>query len=127
MRYVTIPPPCAILDPLSDEPVPEGPKSWSFARGVRLALVLIAGEKGADVQTLRDIRENVDRAAVGSTIELSDDEWKLIEPHMRRPNAQAYGAAWVFSAEEHQRAWLDAPSKRPAMMDGVQTDSKAPS
>lgn len=128
MRYVTIPAPVVMLDPLTDEPLlvdaqgqarpcPSGetPTSRSFAWGVRMALVINSGsgEKAADIQTLRDVRMKIDRAAVGDVVELSDDEWKLIEPIMRKPGPQAFGGAWVFCAESHQRAWLDAPSKRP--------------
>ena len=62
------------------------------------------------------MRARVDAAAVGETIEVPDSEWTAIEPEFRRPMPAIFQPAWYVALEDHARAWLDAPSKRPAVL-----------
>ena len=117
MRYIVIPAPALILDALTGNMAknPAGePRETSFAWAVRMATILIANRGTADAQTLRDIRSRFhDGQRAGEVVALSDDEWRLLEPEFRRPQVpNAFGADWVLSAEDHQRAWLEAKVER---------------
>lgn len=115
MRYITVPAPVRLINPVNDEPLTlsDGrPDTMSFARSCRCAIILVSQEQGADALTLLDLRRKTDAAVEGACLEVTDDEWNLLVPKFKRPHPQLFGAAWAFSAESHQRAWLDAPTTK---------------
>jgi hypothetical protein len=115
MRYVHIPEPITLRNPITDEPeTSELGKSFSFSKSCRLALMSIA--KKADTTTVHDMRTKIDRADVGQWVELTEDEWKLLESEMRRPNPEIVSPAWTLSAQTHQSAVLDAPKEMPVAL-----------
>lgn len=118
MRYVKVPEPVFILNPITDEPVIENgaPVKFSFARSVRLILSVLSAKGASDTMTLLDIRSKFDRAAVGEVVELSNDEYGVLAPEFKRPTAGTVTAMWLFSSEPHQRAVLDASDKLPNVM-----------
>jgi hypothetical protein len=113
MRYIQIPEPITVRNPITDEPDDsELGRAFPFAKSVRLALMSIA--KKADSTTVHDLRTKIDRAEVGEWVELSDDEWKLLEAEMRRPDPAVVSVNWTLSAKSHQDAVLDARRELPA-------------
>jgi hypothetical protein len=112
MRYVTIPSPITPVDPLTGGPI-AGMESCTFARSCRTALALAAQRGNEDMLAIIDLRHKTDEALEGAVLALNDSEWKILESEFKRPNAQAFGVAWMFSAESHQRAVIDAPTKAP--------------
>lgn len=121
MRYVSVPEAVYLSNPIDpSEPVPE-PRSISFARAVKIAAVLAAQKGSHDAQELRDLVARFEAVKPGEVVELSDAQWEIVAPEFKRPTAQAFGTPWIFCGEPHMRAWLDAPTKRPAVMvaDGV--------
>src|SRR5262249_18285746 len=85
MRYVLVPEPIIIRDPVTDEVKGEsGNRATTFAKSVRIALLSVAAKGQTDAATMFDIRSKFDEAEVGRWIELTEDEWKLLEPEFRR-------------------------------------------
>lgn len=102
-------------NPVTGEPVDSDlGRSMAFATSCRLAYMTIA--KKAPTTTLHDLMRKTDECAAGEWLELSDEEWKLLEHEMLHPNGEVVNAAWVMCAQDHQRAILDAKRERPAVL-----------
>lgn len=118
MRYVTVPNPVTLLDPVTDEPVKDEQGKTltrTFAWACRLAIAAVAAKGAADSTKVFDVRRKTDTATPGKTLVLDDDDWELLAPEFRRVNAQLFGLPWALCAEDHIRAILDAPTKPPAV------------
>lgn len=120
MHYVTIPAPVQLLNPIDADEAPVLDEqtrkaiTYTFARSVRTALSSMLIKQTADTLAVFDLRAIFDRAEVGSTIEVTDEHWKLLEAEFKKPDPRFMTPAWVFSCESHIRAITDAPSKAPA-------------
>jgi hypothetical protein len=114
-RFVQVPAPVQLRDPVTDDVLPDEMKPvWSWERTWR-TMVSVAASKGtADALALIDLRKKGSGRTPGEWFELTEDEYRLVEAEFRRPDHRFVGVSWVFSAESHQRAVLDAPSKMPA-------------
>jgi hypothetical protein len=106
-KYVTIPEPAEIRDPVTDESTGE---VVPFLKTARIVCALAAQQ--VDALTLIDIRRKLTSASVGDVVELTDEEHGAVVAHFRAPKGVA--PALIFSAEAHLRAVVDATSKRPA-------------
>ena len=111
MHYVIIPAPVALVDPIDGGPLLAPPHACSFARAVRIALAWLLGKGETDVLEVHDLRAKIERANVGDEVELSESEWGMLEPVFRKPTPQVFGHPWIFAAESHQRAWLEASTR----------------
>lgn len=118
-RFIVVPGSFITRNPITEEPilVSETSKDMyvvTFARSCRLALTAIALKNQHDALTLLDIRRKTDAAEPGDVLELTDDQWKVLEPEFKRPtNSNLMDTAWMFSSETHQRAILDAKTEAP--------------
>jgi hypothetical protein len=124
MKYIQVPGPIEMREPLTDKSSGE---SYPFAKSMRMLITGIVFNKAADTSTVFDLRRKGDRALEGQWMELTDDEWKLLETEIRRPDPKLYPVVWILSAEEHIEAIRDAVSKMPAVLaaNGVSRDEAA--
>jgi hypothetical protein len=106
-KYLTVPEPVAILDPLTDEPTGE---VFSFARTARIVCAC-AVNVNADLLPVVDARKKLVAGGVGDVIELSDEQHATLLPHFKNPQGAA--PALKLSVESHLRAFVDASSKPP--------------
>ena len=126
MRHITIPAPVVLVEPIEgkfiteDGKPSEHPVSRSFDRVVRLLCALLVqradpqtGRPMHDAQKVRDLSAKFSGKGVGDVIALNDDEWSLGEGELRKPQPGVFGTPWILCGEDHQRAWLDAPTKDP--------------
>ena len=126
MRFVTIPAPVVLLNTVEGGYVTEKnedsatPVSRSFDRVVRILCAVLVqrpdpqtGRPLHDAQTIRDIQAKFADKGVGDVVALSEEEWKLGEGELRKPQPQNFGTFWILCGEDHMRAWLDAPTKDP--------------
>lgn len=120
-RYVTIPEDVVIHNPVTDKPLkepgPDGepaPVTFSFLRSARIALLLASHTGEFDVESLHDLKKRIEYARAGDVLDLSETEWKVLEPQFRRPNANAFGSCWAMGGGQvHSRAWTHAPTEDP--------------
>lgn len=123
-RFVIIPEPVAILDPVEGTPVPDG--VWPFAKAAKL-VAAVAWQAGtvSDVFALGEARRKLSEGKVGDVVELHDDEYAAIAPTCRKP--AGIPAAHAFSLQPHFRAIVDAPSIRPVHAAANGVAEEAPS
>jgi hypothetical protein len=88
----------------------------TFIRSCRLALSVAAIKNHADMIDIIETKAKIEATKPTEWIELTEQQWKIVEPVFRRPETVNFGVAWCFSAETHIRSWLDAPSKKPAVL-----------
>ena len=113
-KFIVVPDAITLKDTVTDVPLPlDQSPSWPWGRSWRMACTAAAMKNTHDVLTLVDLRRKADEKNVGDVIELTDDEFKIIEPEFRRPDPRFFPLPWAFSAEDHQRAMADAKSKPP--------------
>jgi len=130
-RFITIPEPIRYADPItgSYDKVPNAPERGelcSFSKSCRLALAIAAQRISAaqqpgqqpppDILEIYDLRRKIDEAQVGSILELTESEFRILEPEFRRPNGQVFGIDWLFSAASHVKAVLQATAEKPTVM-----------
>jgi hypothetical protein len=111
-RYIEQQEPVVIRDPTTDIATGEPPRTLSWA--CRRVLANAIQQQSADALTIIDLRRKTDSLEKVRCIELTEDEWKILEPEFRKP--RVFGPAYVFGAEAHIRAIIDAPTKRPTAM-----------
>jgi len=119
VRYVTVPEPFPVLNPVNDEPTGE---RVTFEQTVRLIAMQLV--PSVDALSLIDLRRKFQGKSHPHVVEITEDEWKMAEPQFRRPSALS--PAFVLNAESHLRAWLDAPSKRPAVLAEAENGQGSP-
>lgn len=109
-RYITIPDTLPVLDPIEGTPTGD---QLPFAKTVKVVLTMAVQSGGAQVDafTMIDVRRKLTEAQPGQVVELTDDEHAAIAPLFKSPRGVT--AAFLFSLEEHLRAVVDAPNKRP--------------
>lgn len=88
---------------------------FPFSKTATAVCLSLAQKGAADALTLVDIRAKLTRP-VGSWVELTEDEHKLIEPCFRRPSSEVFTAMAILQLEPHIRAVIDAPHSKPAAL-----------
>jgi hypothetical protein len=111
MRFITVPAPFVVMDPLEDRPA-EPREEVAFVKFVRLLCMSAAQKQTADTLQLIDIRASVAKVTAGQTWEVPDEWHTTLAAECKRLGGWAPHA--VLSAGEHLRAVVDAPNKAPA-------------
>lgn len=112
MRYILVPGPVRLLDPISEK---ETGEVVTFAQAMRGVCASLIQGQALDALSVLDLRDKINKAVPGQYVELTEDEYRALEPEWRRP--KALQAVYVLSAQAHIRAVLDAAKDRPAAMD----------
>lgn len=108
MRYITVPEPFSVVDPIEGTPLP-GAEAFPFAKFVKVLTSNAASEQTADTLTLVDIRREAEKQSAGVIWAVSDEWFEILKKQaVRVKGAQP---AFVFSAESHVRAIVNAPDK----------------
>ncbi len=110
MRYIQVPEPFRIIDPVENELIDKIPP-MTFTKIVCGAVAMAAQQAEADALTLADIRAKALELSAGTLWEIPDDWHKILADQCRRP--RFLSPAVILSGATHLRAILDAPSKRP--------------
>lgn len=118
MRYVVVPAPFEVLDPITKRTI--GNQRCAFIDSVRIALVS-AFQKGASPQAqkvpqskLDDIDEAFADAVEGDVVKMEDDSWKILADEFTCPNPSHFTPQWAVSSKTHRRAVLQAAETKPA-------------
>jgi hypothetical protein len=123
VKYITIPAPFTVVDPLTDEPTAE---QVPFVKFVRLLVTVAAQKQAADTLQLIDIRQSVASMAPGDVWTLPDEWHAVLAAECKKLGGWAPAA--ILSAGAHLRAVVDAPSKDPrgvAVVNGATVSSSA--
>lgn len=91
--------------------IEDGARTATFAQAMGVVLGTMMQE--LDALVLIDIKRKLCGAEPGAIVELSDDHWTALRDKYKRP--AAFTPAYLFNAEPHLRAVLDAPTERPAV------------
>lgn len=113
MRYILVPEPFRIYDAITEEAVPDT-EAFSFAKFVRVLTSNASqpaqmGAPTPDTLTLVDIRAEAAKQSAGATWAISDEWYEILKKEAKC--VRGGSPAFIFSAEPHVRAILNAPDK----------------
>jgi hypothetical protein len=111
MRYICIPPPVDMVDILTDQPT--GEPSFSFAKTGSVIAACIVQKQALDLLDAVDLRAKL-RRPVGEWVELTEAEFKALEPEAKKPTGLSPNA--LLCLAPHFRAILSALDKKPAVL-----------
>ena len=107
MRYLTIPAAVMAIDPSTD--AERGPVT--FADACRVAMVGVAQRASLEVLSLIGMRRKLVAASEGDVVELRKEEWTSLCDEFTK--GKSFSPAYLFAAERHVRAVLDATTTKP--------------
>lgn len=112
MRYILVPGIVDVTEPLDPSPSPRVLERITFAQALTACLMAVMGRQGIDTLEALDLRNKIVKVEPGQVLELTEPEYKALEPEIRKPTRLS--AAYVLTGgAEHIRAFLDARTDNP--------------
>lgn len=103
MRYIKIPAPVKLIDPMTDTPADV---EQSFAQAVRAVCTSLMQKQLLDTLDIIDLREKLGKAKVGDEVPIDSAWWAPLRDEFKRPSV--FGPAYLLAASSHIKAVLDA-------------------
>jgi hypothetical protein len=111
MRYVQKKPPVRLIDPNTGDPTEQ---VVTFDRAIQVATMAAMSKQAADALALISLRDRFAAARELDFVPVDQAEYDALLPEFKRPTA--FAPTYILAAEEHIRAWVDAPEKLPAVV-----------